>query len=141
METMKKKQLFEIERDMGEAAAIKDFKISYAIQKNRSAIKSEIEAIREAAKPSKEFLEYAKICQKDPKADTPELREKYAAAIAEQEKKVSDTNEELEKTIAVDVYKVKLSYINGLKPEVKNEITSDVLNGIWFMIDEDCKID
>lgn len=121
--------------------AVKDLKgvrFSLQVTKNINLIKSELEHIEEAAKPSEEFLEIAKQVQVIEKSGKPE--EEMKAAVAEIEKdnaklveerknQIDEFNNMLEDEIEISLFKISENHL----PE---DITAQQLMGINQLIKE-----
>lgn len=131
-----RRRMFEIDgalRELDKHA--RSFKLSYAIAKNLAKMRREIEAFREAGKPSKEYSEYdterstlaSKFAVKNKQTDEPmvvngqyvivnkagfeaelkPLREKHADAIKAQEAKAAEADGMLDEEIEIEFHTVK----------------------------------
>ena len=121
--------------------AVKDLKgvrFSLQITKNINLIKSELEHIEEAAKPSEEFLEIAKQVQVIEKSGAPEEEMKAAVAKIEEEnaelvearkKQIEEFNSMLEDETELSLFMISESHL----PE---DITAQQLMGINQLIKE-----
>jgi hypothetical protein len=121
--------------------AVKDLKgvrFSLQVTKNINLIKSELEHIEEAAKPSEEFLEIAKLVQviegsgktdEEKKEEVAKLEEKNAELVADRKKQIDEFNNMLEDEIEVSLFKISEKHL----PE---DITAQQLMGINQLIKE-----
>jgi ribosomal protein L11 len=121
--------------------AVKDLKgvrFSLQVTKNINLIKSELEHIEEAAKPSEEFLEIAKLVQviegsgktdEEKKEEVAKLEEKNADLVADRKKQIDEFNNMLEDEIEVSLFKISEKHL----PE---DITAQQLMGINQLIKE-----
>lgn len=141
---IKRRQVLEIDAALGALAQqAKGVKLSYAIAKNRSALRSEIEAIQEADKPSEAFKAFEErrittakahalkdekgqpkvqgtaFILEDPIAFEQTLsiiREQHKPAIEEREKQIKELNKLLDEYVDVSLYHVKLESIETALP-------------------------
>ncbi len=136
---------------------LKGVKFSYAVAKNLTILKPEVEAITKANEISKDFEAYdnarveiaRKYAKKDEKGE-PEvkdgsyvlngdkenfekeiakLQKTHEKAIKEREKQVKDFKELLEKETTIALHKIKLT-------DIPEDITSQQMSAIYPIIEE-----
>ena len=153
---MKKGDLFALNAGLAACGGLKGVKFAYAIAKNTSIVKKEVDIIQEAIKPSKEFQTYEEKriqlamdhAKKDPKgqpiiADNryviedqavfdeaiKNLREENKDVIDGQKKSNEEYEEMLKEEIEIELYKIG----QDLLPE---DITASQVTGIMPIINE-----
>jgi hypothetical protein len=117
---------------------LKGVKFSLQVTKNVNLIKSELESIEEAAKPSEEFLEIAKLVQEieksgkteeEMKAEVAKIEKDNAELVAERKNQIDEFNVLLEDEIEISLFKISEKHL----PE---DITAQQLMGINQLIKE-----
>jgi len=147
---MKKAKLFEIEAAINDARSLTDYKLAYVMYKNMAKIKDELEAIRNAIKPTQEYQIFSEKvqregieqecqnCKKIFKLPTPELRLEYLNAIDDRITIIQQYNAQLEEEeIDIEFAKIPFSRIKQMSDKVKSMIDFQILNSLDFMIDFD----
>jgi len=117
---------------------LKGVRFSLQVTKNINLIKSELEHIEEAAKPSEEFLELAKQVQvieasdksvDDKKAEVEKIEKDNAKLVEDRKKQIDEFNNMLEDEIEVSLFKISEKHL----PE---DITAQQIMSINIIIKE-----
>lgn len=99
---------------------LKGVKFSLQVSKNINLIKAELEHIEEAAKPSEEFLEIAKLVQaieasgkekEEMEAEVAKIEKDNAELVANRKKQIDQFNELLLEEIEISLFKVSESHL------------------------------
>jgi hypothetical protein len=137
-------------------ADLRGVKFSYAVAKNKSIIKAEIEALEASVAPSEGFVEFNNkriaicmdMCAKDDDGQpiivdgnytsddegammskVKELQEEYKDVLSDRDDQLKRANSLLEEEIDINLYKVSVEYI----PE---DITPSQMESIFLIIEE-----
>jgi hypothetical protein len=129
-----------------DASIIKDYKLGYALQKNITKIKSYIEEVENALKPTEKYQEYLQESQRNGGITVNALAmvgdfetakvqigidKKYADEIHFINTRNKEANELLEKEeVDIDFFQIEKSYIEGLKDDIKNQLTGSIQMGL-----------
>lgn len=99
---------------------LKGVKFSLQVSKNINLIKAELEHIEEAAKPSEEFLEIAKLVQaieasgkekEEMEVEVAKIEKDNAELVASRKKQIDEFNELLLEEIEISLFKVSESHL------------------------------
>jgi len=99
---------------------LKGVKFSLQVSKNINLIKAELEHIEEAAKPSEEFLEIAKLVQaieasgkekEEMEIEVAKIEKDNAELVASRKKQIDQFNELLLEEIEISLFKVSESHL------------------------------
>jgi hypothetical protein len=152
---LRRKQVLEIDAALGALAQhAKGVKLAYAIAKNRASLRGEVEAIREADKPTAEFLTYEerriaaakahakKDAQGEPviagnayvledqaafDATLGAIRQQHAEAIAAREAQLVELGKLLDDAVEVALHRVKLEAIEAPGAIAEDVAIADLL--------------
>lgn len=153
---MLKKDIISLYNGLNSVGSLVGVIFGYAVNKNISIIKPEIEALQKVATPAKEFLEFdqkridivKKYAKKDDKGDfivkdnqydvgenrelveqeVEALKEENRVVIDARDKQINEYNTLLEEEVKVDLYKVKLE-------SVPKDITAAQMASIFLIVD------
>jgi hypothetical protein len=132
---VKKKMLLELEAGMILAKNITNFKFAYALKKNYNFFKDELEALKEANKPSAEYEKYIAALPKNIKCPqcgfiaagvNQRIDAEFKDAIATRETQQKAFDEELLKEIDISFYQIE----EGVLEPIKDQLTFAMLNAL-----------
>lgn len=153
---MTNNELIELYSNLSALTSLKGAKFNYAVAKNISLLKPEVEAIRSSVKHTELFEAYEKeriaLCEKHAKKDENKnpikesnnyviddlkafsealksLQEVHKEAMTEQEKQLADLETLLKAENTIELYKISLS-------DVPDEITTVQMNALYPIISE-----
>lgn len=153
---MKTQEVLKLNATLETLSNLKGAKFAYAIAKNKEFIKTEIEALKEATKPSEEFEKYnkARIELAENHADKDEdgksviegnqykitdmdkfnkehdkLKEEYKEALEAHKKQQDEFNALLEEETKLELQMIKIE-------DIPQDITVEQMEGIKVLIEE-----
>jgi len=153
---MNKKQLLDFERSLRDVSKLKGVKFAYAVSKNHKALITEIEALKEAEKPSDDFIEYESkrrsLCEEYSEKDKEnnpiilngnykiidsikfetefkKLHEQNKIVIDNRKKQMKEFNDLLLESVDIKIHKVKIE-------DLPEDLTAIQINGIEEMIED-----
>lgn len=131
---MKQDELFKIEHAILSLGSVADFEIAYTLQKNLSKITPILMELRQSIKDVLDFNEKIEKLSKEDVgkflSDPVNLKNKQSL-----EKKLKDFNQAVtSQEVTIEFNTIKLSFIRGLDPLIKNKFTQSILNSLMGII-------